>query len=120
MHSFLDATDINPGASYWELEGGTAVLPYALLPEVAADVQMNRRVIELEYWDPSRDMSGAEHVSANGAHVWVRTVEETGGDHVPGTEVPGSHHEFTADVAIVTVPSSDVLQEAPCGHRAAL
>ncbi|GAA1981704.1 FAD-dependent oxidoreductase [Catenulispora subtropica] len=104
LHSFLDASDINPNVTYWELEGGTATLPYAMLPQVADTVVMNRRVIELEYFDPER-ASQAVHTDAKN-RVWARTVQETGSDDVPGTEVPGSFHEFTADVAIVTIPFS--------------
>ena len=104
LHSFLDASDINPNVTYWELEGGTATLPYALLPHVADEVVMNRRVIELEYFDPER-AGQAVHTDARN-RVWVRTVQESGGDHVPGSEVPGSFQEYTADVAIVTIPFS--------------
>ncbi|MFD0637953.1 FAD-dependent oxidoreductase [Catenulispora yoronensis] len=104
LHSFLDASDINPNVTYWELEGGTATLPYTLLPQVSDLVVMNRRVIELEYFDPKR-AGQAVHTDAKN-QVWVRTVQETGGDHEPGTEVPGSFQEYTADVAIVTIPFS--------------
>jgi monoamine oxidase len=102
LHSFLDASDINPNVTYWELDGGTATLPYALLPQVADTVLMNRRVIEIEYFDPERASQAVRTDAEN--RVWVRTVQETGGDHVPGTEVPGSFQEYRADVAIVTVP----------------
>lgn len=108
LHSFLDATDISPTAGYWELEGGTATLPYALLPAVAEDVHMDRRVIRLEYRDSGRAGLDATHIGANGPKVWVRTVQETGGDHVPGSEIPGSFKDYVADVAIVTIPFSSL------------
>jgi monoamine oxidase len=109
MHSFLDFSDISPTAGYWELDGGTATLPYTLLPEVADSIEMNRRVIQMEYWDPTRTgLEGTTHVSETGPKVWVRTVQETGGDHIPGSEIPGSFQDYTADVAIVTIPFSSL------------
>ncbi|MBS2535458.1 FAD-dependent oxidoreductase [Catenulispora sp. NF23] len=108
IHSFLDFSDIAPGTSYWELTGGTATLPYALAPGVADVLKMNRRVVELEYYDPTQDCKDCTHVGANGPKVWVRTVRESGSEDVPGAEVPGSSEEFTADVAIVTVPFSSL------------
>jgi monoamine oxidase len=104
MHSFLGRSFISPGATYWEIEGGTAQLPYALLPELRDEIRMNRRMIRMEYWDPERDCSSCTHVSRNGPHVWVETTSERGGDDADsGTPNPRTE-TFTADVAIVTIP----------------
>jgi monoamine oxidase len=105
LHSFLDQSDINPSASYWEFAGGTAQLPYALLPELKDNIRMNRRVTALEFYDPHYDTTGTSHVGPHGPRVWVRTVSEDGGDdEFAGT--PQAAEEFTADIAIITVPFS--------------
>jgi len=67
FHSFLGRSDINPSATYWEIAGGTARLTDALLPFVAGEVRMDRRMIRMEYWDASRDCSSCRHVSWRGA-----------------------------------------------------
>jgi monoamine oxidase len=101
MHNFLTRSLVSAQVIYWEIEGGTAQLPYALLPLVRDEIRMNRRMIQLDYWIPG---STSPNVSESGPHVWVKTVSESGGDDsVSGT--PGPEEEiFTADVAIVTVP----------------
>ncbi|SHF57837.1 monoamine oxidase [Streptoalloteichus hindustanus] len=103
IHSFLTRSLVSASATYWEIEGGTANLPYALLPLVKNEVRMNRRMTRLEYWDPRRDCSGCAHVGANGPKVWIETVSETGGDDASSGK-PGEREVFTGDVAIITVP----------------
>ncbi|MGW0659934.1 FAD-dependent oxidoreductase [Streptodolium elevatio] len=105
LHSFLGHTDINPSATYWEIAGGTAELPYALLPELENDIVMNRRVTRLEYRDPADPAARTTHLAEPGrSSVWVHTVREAGGnDQDSGTELPGGEI-FEADVAIVTIP----------------
>ncbi|MCF2528644.1 flavin monoamine oxidase family protein [Yinghuangia soli] len=106
LHSFLGHTDINPSATYWEIAGGTAELPYALLPELEDDIVMNRRVTRLEYRDTAVPGSRTTHLPAGGKGVWVHTVREAGGDDQDsGTELPGGQ-VYEADVAIVTIPFS--------------
>ncbi|WP_330350542.1 flavin monoamine oxidase family protein [Streptomyces sp. NBC_00582] len=104
IHSFISASLISPDTEFWELVGGTATLPDALLKEVADVLRPDRRATHIEYWAPGR--RGADdtaHVSAEGPHVWIDTVSE-GRD---GTVV---REEFTADLAIVTVPFSGLRQ----------
>lgn len=104
LHSFLGHTDINPAATYWEIVGGTAELPYALLPELKDDIVMNRRVVRLEYRDPTG--AATTNISPNDPAVWVHTVREAGGDdRDSGTVLPGGD-VYKADVAIVTIPFS--------------
>jgi monoamine oxidase len=74
MHSFLGRSFITPAATYWEIVGGSAQLPYALLPELRDEIRMNRRMIRMEYWDPARDCSDCTHVSRSGPKVWVETT----------------------------------------------
>lgn len=105
MHSFLGRSFISPGATYWEIDGGSARLPYALLPELRDEIRMNRRMIRLEYWDPDRDCSACTHVSRTGPRVWVETTTERGGDDAD-SGTPQRTETFTADVAIVTIPFS--------------
>ncbi|MET3987937.1 FAD-dependent oxidoreductase [Streptomyces sp. PvR034] len=108
LHSFLDAALINPDTAFWELSGGTATLPDALLEQVRDCVRFDRRVTRIEYWDPSRPHTDTPHVSAKGPHVWLDTVSE-GRDGTPDRE------QFTADLAVITVPFSGLrhVQVAP-------
>ena len=98
FHSFLGRSDINPNATYWEIDGGTARLTDALLPFVGGEVRMDRRMIRMEYWDASRDCAACRHVSAEGPHVWIETVSEDG----------STTEAFTGDCAIVTIPFSSL------------
>jgi monoamine oxidase len=106
LHSFLDQSDINPSASYWEFAGGTAQLPYALLDELKDNLRMNRRVTRLEFYDPAYDTSGTTHVGPDGPRVWAQTIPEDGGDDEFAGRLGTESEEFTADIAIVTVPFS--------------
>ncbi|MEV8528684.1 FAD-dependent oxidoreductase [Streptomyces sp. NPDC052000] len=108
LHSFLDAALISPQTTFWELKGGTAALPDALLKEVGPAVRFDRRVTRIEYWSPSRPHSDAAHVSAAGPHVWVDTVSE-------GRQGAPVREQFTADLAVITVPFSGLrhVQVAP-------
>ncbi|WP_369382600.1 flavin monoamine oxidase family protein [Streptomyces sp. cg36] len=108
LHSFLDAALISPQTAFWELRGGTAALPDALLKEVRPCVRFDRRVTRIEYWDPRRPHTDTPHVRATGPHVWVDTVSE-------GREGAPVREQFTADLALVTVPFSGLrhIQVAP-------
>ncbi len=110
LHSYQDFSRINPSMTYWELIGGTAELPYAILPKVADLVRMNRRLVKMEFYDPDYDCSACTHVGPNGPKIWVQTVPETGvEDGNQGTPtIP--LEEFTADVAIITIPFSSLRQ----------
>jgi monoamine oxidase len=97
FHSFLGRTDINPDAIYWEIEGGSWKLPYALLPSVQDDLVLGRRMVRLEYFHPGRDSSRCRHIREDdGPRVCIETVPEKGGE----SEI------FTGDRAIVTIPFS--------------
>ena len=110
LHSYQDFSEISPSMTYWELVGGTAELPYAILPKVSDLIHMNRRMIKMEFYDPAYDYSSCTHVGPNGPRVWVQTVPETGvedsGQGTPGNQM----EEFTADVAIITIPFSALRQ----------
>ncbi|MDO0934808.1 FAD-dependent oxidoreductase [Streptomyces sp. DG2A-72] len=101
VHSFISQSLISPDTAFWELVGGTATLPDALLREVGDVVRMDRRVTHIEYWDADRSTGG--HVRKGGPHVWVDTVSE-------GRDGKVVREEFTADLAIVTVPFSGLRQ----------
>ncbi|MGW2102114.1 flavin monoamine oxidase family protein [Streptomyces olivaceoviridis] len=98
VHSFIGSSLISPDTAFWELEGGTAVLPDALLAKVRDTVRFDRRVTRIEYYGPGRAGDTA-HVHAKGPHVWVDTVSE-------GRGGPVVREQFTADAAVVTVPFS--------------
>lgn len=100
VHSFIGSSLISPDTAFWELEGGTAVLPDALLAKVREDVRFDRRVTRIEYYDPDRAGGDTRHVHAAGPHVWVDTVSEGRGGG------PVVREQFTADAAVVTVPFS--------------
>ncbi|POX65203.1 flavin-binding oxidoreductase [Streptomyces sp. Ru62] len=100
VHSFIGSSLISPDTAFWELEGGTAVLPDALLAKVRDTVRFDRRVTRIEYYDPGRAGGDtAPHVHDKGPHVWVDTVSEGRGGRVV-------REQFTADAAVVTVPFS--------------
>ncbi|WP_030341937.1 flavin monoamine oxidase family protein [Streptomyces sp. NRRL S-1022] len=99
VHSFIGSSLISPDTAFWELEGGTAVLPDALLAKVRDAVRFDRRVTRIEYYDPDRAGGDTRHVHAKGPHVWVDTVSE-------GRDGPVVREQFTADAAVVTVPFS--------------
>jgi len=102
FHSFLGRSDINPAATYWEIDGGSWRLPEAFLRSLTAgegddkDILLGRRLIRLEYWHPGRDMSRCRHVEAEGPRVWAETL----------TEKEGKPETFTADRVILTLPFS--------------
>jgi monoamine oxidase len=108
IHSFTGSSLISPDTPFYELEGGTAVLPDALLERVRKDVRFDRRVTRIEYHHPDRPSPDTEHVRIKGPHVWVDTVSE-------GRDGPVVRQQFTADVAVVTVPFSGLrhVQIAP-------
>ncbi|MGC9500484.1 flavin monoamine oxidase family protein [Streptomyces sp. WG7] len=99
IHSFIGSSLISPDTPFYELEGGTAVLPDALLERVRKEVRFDRRVTRIQYHHPDRPSPDAEHVRGKGPHVWVDTVSE-------GRDGPVVREQFTADVAVVTVPFS--------------
>jgi monoamine oxidase len=99
IHSFIGSSLISPDTAFWELEGGTAVLPDALLAQVRDTVRFDRRVTRVEYHDPDRPSSDTRHVGRKGPQVWVDTVSE-------GRDGPVVREQFTADAAVVTVPFS--------------
>ncbi|MFJ9736836.1 flavin monoamine oxidase family protein [Streptomyces sp. NPDC101166] len=108
IHSFIGSSLISPDTPFYELEGGTAVLPDALLRRVREEVRFDRRVTRLEYHHPDRASSDTEHVRDKGPHVWVDTVSE-------GRGGPVVREQFTADAAVITVPFSGLrhVQIAP-------
>ncbi|MFK8906567.1 flavin monoamine oxidase family protein [Streptomyces sp. YS-3] len=97
IHSFIGSSLISPDTPFYELEGGTAVLPDALLERVRREVRFDRRVTRIEYHDPEHPSSDTEHVRSRGPHVWVETVSE-------GRDGPVVREHFSADVAVITVP----------------
>jgi len=87
MHTFIGRSDINPGARYWEIDGGAWRLPYAMEPELKGHLVLNRRAVRI-------DTTGSD----GGPAVRVETVDEAG-------DATG---DYTADLAIVTVPFSSL------------
>ncbi|MFF3500544.1 flavin monoamine oxidase family protein [Streptomyces sp. NPDC003247] len=104
IHSFISASLISPDTEFWELVGGTATLPDALLREVSDVLRLDRRATRVEYWAPDgRGTDGTAHVRADGPHVWIDTVSE-------GRDGEVVREQFTGDAAIVTVPFSGLRQ----------
>ena len=109
FHSFLGRSDINPNATYWEIEGGTWRLPYAFLSFLRDEIVMGRRLVQMEYWHPDRDCRQCTHVGKDGPHVWIKTVgEEADEDRGGGRKGQPEFQEFTGDVCIVTIPFSSL------------
>lgn len=109
FHSFLGRSDINPNATYWEIEGGTWRLPYAFLSFLRDEIVLGRRMVQMEYWDPARDCSQCAHVGPDGPRVWINTVDEATDEDRGGKRARAPEFQaFTGDVAIVTVPFSSL------------
>ncbi|MFE7468575.1 flavin monoamine oxidase family protein [Streptomyces sp. NPDC057499] len=98
FHTFLGRSDINPDATYWEIEGGSWQLPHALAMQLQDEIEMGERMIRMEYWDPRRDGAAGEDVGPTGPRVAVHTVPEGAPEAEPNV--------WTGDFAIVTVPFS--------------
>ncbi len=107
FHTFLGRSDINPNATYWEIDGGSWQLPYALAEDLRDELEMGERMIRMEYWDPRRDGGAGQDVGPNGPQIAVHTVPE--GDQL------GTPTVWKGDFAIVTVPFSALrfVQVAP-------
>ncbi|WP_079189336.1 flavin monoamine oxidase family protein [Streptomyces kebangsaanensis] len=103
FHTFLGRSDINPDATYWEIDGGSRQLPYALAEELQDELEMGERMIRMEYWDPRRDSGAGQDVGPNGPQVVVHTVPEGGLEAEPPEVEPTV---WKGDFAIVTVPFS--------------
>ncbi|MEV0371724.1 FAD-dependent oxidoreductase [Streptomyces sp. NPDC050636] len=100
FHSFLGRSDINPDATYWEIEGGSRQLPEALAKDLRDQLVMGQRMVRLEYWDPSRDGTHSGLVGPGGPSVAIQTVPE---------DAPYSEEQtWTGDLAIITVPFSSL------------
>lgn len=108
MHSFLGRADINPDVTYYEIEGGSWMLPYAILPELYNNIVMNRRMTHIEYYDPKPNPGFNFQFTSDkpGKHkVSVRTLSET------ETGSDGYQYEeeiFTADHCLITIPFSSL------------
>jgi len=101
FHSFLGRSDINPTATYWEIEGGTSKLPEKLAEELQQELVMGQRVLRVEYWDPRRDGLRGENVGPEpGRAVAIHTEPEG-----PSVELP---RVWTGDMAIITAPFSSL------------
>ncbi|REK91160.1 NAD(P)/FAD-dependent oxidoreductase [Streptomyces inhibens] len=100
FHSFLGRSDIDPTATYWEIEGGSRKLPEALAKDLRDQIVMGQRMVRLEYYDPGRDGHHGGLAGPGGPAVAIQTVPE--GD--PYGEV----QTWTGDLAIVTIPFSSL------------
>ncbi|ARF57902.1 flavin monoamine oxidase family protein [Streptomyces gilvosporeus] len=100
FHSFLGRSDIDPAATYWEIEGGSRKLPEALAKDLGDQLVMGQRMVRLEYYDPGRDGSHGTLAGPAGPAVAIQTVPE--GDPY------GEPETWTADLAIVTIPFSSL------------
>ncbi len=90
MHTFLTRSLVNPAVTYWELAGGTRVLPYKLEPALHGEIRMDRRAVRIE---------------TSGQGVRIATVSETGSTE--SESAPQVRREtFEGDIAIITVPFS--------------
>ena len=100
FHSFLGRSDIDPTATYWEIEGGSRMLPEALAKDLREQIVMGQRMVRLEYYDAGRDGHHGGLAGPGGPAVAIQTVPE--GD--PYGEV----QTWTGDLAIVTIPFSSL------------
>ena len=109
FHTFLGRSDIRPDATYWEIPGGNWRLPYAFLAFLRDEIRMGQRLVQMEYWHPERDCNQCVHVGLDGPAVWIKCVgEEADEDRGGASGKKPVFEEFTADVAIVTIPFSSL------------
>ena len=83
LQSFIEFANINANVKYWEIPGGSDLLPQAFLPELKDNTTFNTRMTKLEWGEKGR-----------GATVYTRN------------ESDGSTAKFTGDEVIVTIPFS--------------
>jgi monoamine oxidase len=107
MHNFLGRADINPKVTYYEIEGGSWLLPYAFLPELYNNIVMNRRMTHIEYYDPQRNPDYDHKFTSNrpGERVSVRTLSETKVEQGP---YDYEEEIFKADHCLITIPFSSL------------
>lgn len=105
MHSFLGRTDINPIATYFEIEGGMWKLPEAIYQEVKDDVVLNRRMTHLEFYDPQRKETARFTSHERGKRVSIRCIDEGKSEN---GQVHFQDEVFTGDVCLVTIPFSSL------------
>ncbi|GII82595.1 amine oxidase [Sphaerisporangium siamense] len=88
MHTFLTRSLVNPAATYWELAGGSRLLPYRLEPGLRGEIRMDRRAVR---------------ITTSKSGVRIDTVSEKGSDE--SSSAPQRPAEsFHGDVAIITIP----------------
>lgn len=104
VHNFLGLADINPNVTYYEIEGGSWMLPYALWPELYNNIVMNRRMTHIGYHDPSREENTFTS-SEPGERVSVRTLSET---KATNSQYDYEEEVFKADYCLVTIPFSSL------------
>ncbi|QFZ19175.1 flavin monoamine oxidase family protein [Saccharothrix syringae] len=100
FHTFLGRSDINPDATYWEVDGGSWQLPERLYEDLAPRVELGRRVVDIEYWDPRLDDPPGSVVGPDGPAVAIRTVAED--------DPTGPATTWTGDLAIIAIPFSSL------------
>lgn len=125
LHSFLGRADINPNVQFWELEGGSWRLPYALLDRIQAKgvtVHMNARVTDV-WWSRAGEVAPlkahaahlphpptAERARLKGATAVLRCVTEEGGEDITDFAGDGAPETpvkwFRGDMVILTIPFS--------------
>ncbi|MFE0192462.1 flavin monoamine oxidase family protein [Streptomyces sp. NPDC058989] len=100
FHSFLGRSDIDPTATYWEIEGGSRKLPEALAKDLRDEIVMGQRMVRLEYYDAGRNGHQGGLTGPGGPAVAIQTV--------PENDPYGEVRTWTGDLAIVTVPFSSL------------
>lgn len=100
FHSFLGRSDIDPNATYWEIEGGSRLLPETLAKDLRDQIVMGQRMVRLEYYDPGRDGHHGELTGPGGPAVAIQTI--------PEAEPYAATQTWTGDLAIVTIPFSSL------------
>lgn len=107
VHSFLGRADINPNVTYYEIEGGSWMLPYAFWPELYNNIVMNRRMTHIEYYNPSDNPDYKHKFTSDkpGERVSVRTLSETKAEDSSYKYV---EEIFKADYCLVTIPFSSL------------
>ena len=93
MHSFLGRSIIHPDATFWEIVGGSDLLPRKLHEELQKEVLLNQRMVHLEAY-PERGKP----------QVRVHTIH----DRDLGEQKQGDGEVHVGDCAILTLPFSSL------------
>lgn len=128
IHSFLGRADINPGNTYYELQGGSYQLTQVLADKVNAHANItligNARMTNLHFYDANMPVKGYNVSNFKAKDELNKRVVVTVANE-DGTEKDGNDAFVEGEFAIVTIPFSSMrtvntMPELSYGKRRAI